>query len=70
MKCYKVQVEGNTLRWAASMAGCREAKKELVDEGTVTKPNSIKYVEAEVPTDKAGLLEFLNENCVFSENKG
>lgn len=65
MRAYQVKVQGKTKRWAGSMAECREAKKELVEEGDgAVKASAITYDETEVPTNKEGLLEFLNKNCV------
>lgn len=65
MRAYQVKVKGATKRWAGSMAECREAKKDLA-VGDV-KASSVTYEETEVPTDKAGLLEFLNTNCIAKD---
>lgn len=65
MRAYQVKVQGVTKCWAGSMAECREAKKELVEEGDgAVKASSITYEEIEVPTNKEDLLGFLNANCV------
>ena len=64
MHLYQVQIQGKTAAWAGSMAECREAKKSLMEEGKAEKPSHIIYEETNVPVDKPGLLEFLNENCV------
>ena len=62
MRAYQVKVHGKTKQWAGSMAECREAKKALA-VGDV-KTSAVTYEETDVPTDKAGLLEFLNKNVV------
>jgi hypothetical protein len=61
--CIKVIAGGDVKRWAASMAEARAAKKEIV-EATGIKPSSVIYQEADVSTDKVGLLAFLNDNLV------
>lgn len=63
MKLHQVRAAGAILRWAGSADACRKAKKEIV-AGSGVEPSAISYEEAEVPTSKAGLLEFLNKNCV------
>ena len=65
MRAYQVKVHGKTKRWTGSMAECREAKKELA-VGDV-KTSAVTYEETDVPTDKAGLLEFLNTNCITKD---
>lgn len=64
MRLYQVQVKGVTKKWAGSMAECRAAKPVLLADKIASKASEIEYVEAPVPTDKDGLLDFLNKNCV------
>ena len=46
--------------WVGSKAEGVQARKKLADDGW--KRKEIEEVEVDVPTDKAGLLEFLNTN--------
>jgi hypothetical protein len=64
MNCTKVLYNGKVLGWASSMAEARQIKKEAVEAEPTIKPNSVQYETAEVPTNKADLLVFLNENKV------
>lgn len=61
MHAYQVQVNGVNKKWAGSMAECRAAKPQLIVDGIAARPGEITYVEVEVPTDKAGLLAYLNK---------
>ena len=65
MRGYEVKLKGvGTVAWTGSMADCRMAKAALVDSGRAEKSSQVTYEEVEVPSDKAGLLKFLNERCV------
>lgn len=65
MRLYKVSAdvtEAQTVaKWAGSMAEARAAKKEIIAEHGV-KQSAVSMDETDVPTNKAGLLEWLNEN--------
>lgn len=66
MRCNQVVVDGKVKRWCGSMAEARAAKKEIV-EATGVKASAVSYREGvEVPSDKVGLLEFLNKNLIES----
>ena len=64
MNCTKVTYQGKVLGWASSMAEARQIKKAAVEANPAIKPLSVQYEGAEVPTDKAGLLVFLNKHRV------
>lgn len=64
MRGYQIKVQGKVKKWGGSMADCRAAKAELVEKGVAEKASHVTYEEVEVPTDKAGLIVFLNANCV------
>jgi hypothetical protein len=59
-----IDVEPNAaspeVRWAGSMADAREAKKLMMEDFEL-KRHQVDIDEIDVPTDKAGLLAFLNE---------
>lgn len=64
MKLYKVYVEDgdNTIfHWFGTQAECATKRKALNSEGH--KRDEIITNEIEVPTDKKGLLEWLNANA-------
>lgn len=68
-RLYKVQVKEplahkngeRPIVWAGAEAAARKAKKALCEEHGL-KANGADYNEEEVPTSKAGLLVWLNEN--------
>lgn len=68
-KLYKVQVKEplahkggeRPIRWAGAEAAARKEKKALCEEHGL-KANGADYEDVEVPTNKAGLLVWLNEN--------
>lgn len=47
--------------WASSAAGAREKKKEMCAKHGL-KQNGATFEAVEVPTSKAGIIEWLNEN--------
>lgn len=62
MRAYLVKdnVQVNSIRkFAGTQAGVREIKAEMIEAGAPKK--GITVEEIDVPMDKAGLLEFLNE---------
>lgn len=69
MRLYKVHATPATpgpevkrvVKWGGSMAEARAAKKEIVAKHGV-KASSVSMDETEVPTNKAGLIAWLNEN--------
>lgn len=71
MRAYKVVLkqgveaaEGHTrVVWAGTQADARGARQNLMDAHDV-KRSQVDLEEVDVPTDKAGLLAFLNENKV------
>ena len=66
---YKIQVKqpiahlegARPIKWAGAEAAARKAKKELCEEHDL-KATGADYEQVEVPTSKAGILEWLNEN--------
>jgi hypothetical protein len=61
MKLYRIEAVGGAdviVRWVGSQSDAGKARKELVADGF--KRAEITTEEVEVPTGKAGLLEFLN----------
>ena len=67
MRCYLVQVpavkdDKRPKRYAGTQADARKVREELAAEYDVKK-SSITIEEAEVPTSKGELLEFINGLC-------
>lgn len=58
MKLYKIEAKDNDTQWVGSQSEAATARKHLGAKGI--KRNEITTTEVEVPTNKAGLLEFLN----------
>ncbi len=54
------------VRWAGSQADAREAKKQMMTDFNL-KRSQVDVEETDVPTDKAGLLEFLSKNVCALE---
>lgn len=48
-------------KWASSEGAARKAKKELCEEHGL-KATGADYEALEIPTSKAGLIDWLNEN--------
>lgn len=62
MKLYTITTGGLTLAWAGTQADAKAAKRDQEAKRPGSPP--ITWQEFEVPTDKAGLLEFLNKHCI------
>ena len=70
MRFYKVTVDAEVgsddeprVAWAATMADARAAKAVLAEKhGQGARSKFVNATETDVPTDKAGLLKFLQEN--------
>lgn len=70
MKAYKIKVDSDAgeedvprVAWAGTQADSKKAKREMAEAhglGPLSKFVTIEDVE--VPTDKQGLLSFLNDN--------
>lgn len=61
MRAYLVNVGGVT-RFAGSQAEVREVKTELCNlQGISTRAKTVSVTEVEIPTNKEGLLGFINE---------
>lgn len=66
---YRIQVKeplahlggAKPIMWAGAEAAARKAKKELCEKHSL-KSNGADYESVDVPTSKAGLLEWLNAN--------
>ncbi len=49
------------VKWASSEGAARKAKKELCEEHGL-KATGADYEQVDVPTSKAGIIDWLNEN--------
>jgi hemoglobin-like flavoprotein len=61
MRCYLVKGPG-AKRYAATNADARAKRDELVEQ-LGCKKKDVEIEQAEVPTAKAELLDFINELC-------
>jgi sensor domain CHASE-containing protein len=64
MKLYKTLavVNGTThIRWTGTQSDSKKARMELADQHELKK-SDVEIEEVEIPTNKPGLLEFLNAN--------
>lgn len=64
MKLYKTTVvneDDRTVSWQGTQADAASARKKAMDDGA--KRKDVTTEDVEVPTDKAGLLAWLNANC-------
>lgn len=70
MKLYEISIqspdEGNVVAWASAMADAKKIAKQMKDEWSASNDAAIK--EIDFPTDKAGLLNWLNRN--FTRDNG
>lgn len=78
MRLYRVRVtagdENNPVhtKWAGTQGDASSTRKELCSEhGLGPRSSEVTIEQVEVPTDKAGLLEFLNEqeDAAYAEAK-
>mgnify|MGYP003544660126 CR=1 FL=1 len=64
MKLYKTTVspgDKTTVSWQGTQADAASVRKRAMDDGA--KRKDVTTEDVEVPTDKAGLLAWLNANC-------
>jgi hypothetical protein len=61
MKLYKVTARNEKTNWVGSQADAAKARKTFTDAGY--KRAEIDTDEHDIPTNKEGLLGWLNENC-------
>lgn len=61
MRLYKIEVLGAKTKWVGTQAEAANIRKQFVDAGR--KRAELTTSEVNVPTDKAGLLAFLNESA-------
>ena len=61
MRVYKIEALGTKTKWVGTQAEAANIRKQFVDAGR--KRAELTTSEVNVPTDKAGLLAFLNENA-------
>lgn len=59
MKLYRVEADHEIRQWVGSMAEIAKLKREYVQQGF--KRSAIIEEEVEIPTDKKGLIGFLNQ---------
>lgn len=60
-----VQVaEGNVfgVAWASSEGAARKARRELAEKHGLKPLKEVEYEAVDVPTSKAGIIDWLNEN--------
>jgi len=48
--------------WASSEGAARKAKKELAEKYGLKPLKDVEYETVDVPTSKAGIIDWLNEN--------
>lgn len=58
MRCYKV-CGGGVVRYAATQAEAKDFKRSIADD-TGVSPKTVLVEQTDVPTDKPGLLSFIN----------
>jgi hypothetical protein len=71
MKAYKVvaqQVGQRSAKWVGSQAAAASARKHFNSKQGY-RQSEITTLEIEIPTDKKGLLDFLNDNEVSAEDQ-
>lgn len=61
MNLYTITIGRRTLAWAGTQADAKASKREQESKHPGA---AVTWQEREVPTDKAGLLAFLNAHCV------
>lgn len=64
MRAYRLTAdreEGGHVRYHANQSDAAEHKRNLRGEGW--KPGEIQIDQVDIPTDKAGLIEWINEHC-------
>lgn len=61
MRLYKVTAPGHKTKFLGAQAECVLRRKELAAAGV--KRNDMAEFTVDVPTDKAGLLKWLNDNA-------
>ena len=66
MRCYLVKGP-NAKRYAGTQADARSTRDMIVEE-TGCKKTHVTISEAEIPTAKAELLDFINDLCVETDN--
>lgn len=59
MRLYKIEGQGLHVRFAGSMGAAREVRQTIVNDYGVKK-RDLEINEVDVPTNKDGLLRFLN----------
>lgn len=61
MRCYRIE-GGGRKRYAGTAADARQTRDDIMEE-TGVKKKDVSINEDEVPDDKAGKLQFINELC-------
>jgi hypothetical protein len=64
MRLYKITHGEQVLAWAGTQADAKDKTREW---SKTRHGETIDWSEVDVPTDKAGLIEFLNSNAVSQE---
>lgn len=60
-RAYKVDASNGAVRYAKSVAHARELRDELVEQFGLRKKDVSIDDEVEIPTNKADLIDFLNQ---------
>jgi len=61
MKLYKITARNEATTWAGSQTEAAKARKEFMELGY--KRADLDTQDIDIPTDKVGLLNWLNKNC-------
>jgi hypothetical protein len=62
-KATTVAINGTThVAWASSEGAAKKAKRELAAKHNLKPLKEVFHEPVEIPTSKAGLIEWLNEN--------
>lgn len=68
MRAYKVQTPSGAVRYAGTQAEAKKLRNDLAEEHDLKKAH-VEVEEVEIPTDKAGLLAFVNLLCASEANQ-
>jgi hypothetical protein len=62
-KVTTIEIEGEKkVAWASSEGAAKKMRRELAEEYDLKPLKDVSYEAVEVPTSKAGIIEWLNEN--------
>lgn len=55
-------IEEVHVAWASSEGGAKKARRELAEQHGLKPLKEVDYEAVDIPTSKAGIIEWLNEN--------